>query len=52
MRTKYKNSFFKIWKERIEKHIYKMTELNLDDLPDEPYRIWFEETNYNPKDIA
>lgn len=54
MRTSTRESHFIIWKNRIEKHIqthfdYKIT---LDDFPDEPYRMWFEESNAYPKEIS
>ena len=53
-RTSTRESHFTIWKSRIEKHV--QTQLNLDitldDLPDECYRIWFDETHLTPKEIA
>ena len=53
-RTSYRDSHFQIWKNRIEEHV--QTQLNmditLDDLPDECYRMWFDETHFTPKEIA
>jgi len=33
---------FNIWVNQIEKHINKVLDINLDDLPDNTYRIDFE----------
>jgi len=53
-RSSYRESHFQIFKNRIEKHV--QTQLNnnitLDELPDECYRIWFDETRFTPKEIA
>lgn len=48
MRNSFTNSQFVIWKKRIESHVG----MELDELPDEPYRFWFEETHMTPKEIA
>lgn len=54
MRTSYRDSHFQIWKNRIEQHVQTQltSEITLDDLPDECYRIWFDETHFTPKDVA
>ena len=48
MRSSFRESHFQIWKHRIEQHVG----WDLEDLPDETYRIWFENTNLTPKDVA
>ena len=48
MRTSHRESHFWIWKKRIENHVG----LFLDDLPDEPYRFLFDETDLRPKEVA
>lgn len=48
MRDSYKESHFRIWKMRIENHVG----IKLDEIPDEPYRYWFEETHLTPKEIS
>ena len=54
MRSSMRDSHFVIWKNRIEKHFQKMAsmEIPLTDIPDEPYRIWFDETNFTPREVA
>ena len=53
MRNSYSDSHFQIWKNRIEVHIKKvLDDVLLDDLPDEPYRIWFEETHMTPLEVS
>ena len=54
MRTSMRDSHFFIWKDRVEHHFQNMINMNipLTDIPDEPYRIWFDETNFTPKQIA
>ena len=53
-RSSFRESHFQIWKNRIENHV--QTQLNLDvpleDLPDECYRMWFDETDFTPSEIA
>ena len=53
-RTSNRESHFQIWKNRIEQHVQTLLNNNitLDDLPDECYRMWFDETHFTPKDIA
>jgi hypothetical protein len=53
-RTSHRESHFKIWKGRVEKHVQTILNMNisLDDLPDEDYRVWFDQTNTSPKDVA
>ena len=53
-RSSFRESHFQIWKNRIEKHVQNELDLNLtlDDLPDECYRMWFDETHFTPKEIA
>lgn len=51
-RTSFRDSHFYIWKQRIDNFIFDELYLHLDDLPDEPYRIWFEETDLTPKEAA
>lgn len=48
MRNSFRESHFKIWKMRIDKHVQNSINMSIDDLPDEPYRIWFEDTNMTP----
>lgn len=48
MRISTRDSHFHIWKSRVQNHVG----CELDDLPDEPYRIWFEETNFTPLEVA
>ena len=48
MRDSYRESHFQIWKQRIESHVG----IKLDEIPDEPYRYWFEETHMTPKEIS
>jgi len=48
MRDSFRESHFLIWKQRIENHVG----MNLDEIPDEPYRYWFEETHMTPKEIS
>ena len=48
MRDSYKESHFQIWKQRVQNHVGS----ELDELPDEPYRYWFEETHMSPKEIS
>lgn len=54
MRNSCRNSHFLIWKYRIEKHMQNITQfyITLDDIPDEPYRIWFEDTHWTPYEVA
>jgi len=52
MRDSFRNSHFFIWKNRIQNHILKECDFCLDDLPDEPYRVWFEETHMSPKEVS
>ena len=53
-RTSLRESHFKIWKTRIEHHVQDQLDfcITLDDLPDECYRMWFDETHFTPKEIA
>ena len=48
MRTQFRESHFQIWKQRIENHIG----IKLDELPDETYRIWFEESSLSPYEAS
>ena len=48
MRDSFRESHFLIWKQRIENHVG----MNLDEIPDEPYRYWFEETHKTPLEIS
>jgi len=48
MRNSFRDTHFKIWKSRVEQYVG----FSLDDLPDEPYRIWFEETSFSPTEVA
>ena len=48
MRDSYRESHFQIWKQRIENHVG----IKLDEIPDESYRYWFEETHMTPKEIS
>ena len=48
MRDSYRETHFQIWKQRIENHVG----IKLDNIPDEPYRFWFEETHMTPKEIS
>ena len=48
MRTQFRESHFLIWKQRIENHVG----INLDELPDESYRAWFEESSLTPSEAA
>ena len=54
MRSSTRDSHFDIWKKRIEQHVQNQlgSEITLDDLPDECYRIWFDETHFTPKHVA
>ena len=54
MRTSQRESHFQIWKNRIEQHVQYYLDMNitLDELPDENYRIWFNETNFTPKQVG
>jgi len=48
MRDSYRESHFQIWKQRIENHVG----IKLDEITDEPYRYWFEETHMTPIEIS
>lgn len=54
MRDSKRDSHFFIWKSRVEKHMQRCldTDMTLDDLPDEMYRIWFDETDFTPKEVG
>ena len=54
MRNSYRDSHFNIWKNRIEKNIQNKLpfHITLDSIPDEPYRVWFEETHWTPNEVA
>jgi len=52
MRTSTRDTHFQIWKERINNHVIKHIDLTVDDLPDQPYRIYFEETDMTPLELA
>ena len=54
MRTSFRDSHFVIWKNRVEYHLQKFLNIAipLDDLPDEAYRIWFDETSFTPKQVG
>ena len=53
-RNSFRESHFHIWKWRVQHHVQNNldVEIKLDDLPDESYRIWFEETCFTPKEVA
>ena len=53
-RTSFRESHFQIWKSRIQHHVQTQLQLNitLDELPDEMYRLWFDETSMTPTDVA
>ena len=51
-RTSFTNSQFKIWKERINNYVYNKISHHLDDLPDQPYRLWFEEGFLKPSHVS
>ena len=53
-RSSFRESHFNIWKSRIETHVQNNLKLKitLDDLPDECYRVWFDETHFTPKQVA
>lgn len=53
MRNSYRESHFTIWKSRIEKHIQNVfPNIQLKDLPDEPYRDWFEDSPMTPHEVS
>lgn len=46
------DNHFYIWKGRIEQHVLKEINYLLDDLPDQPYRYWFEQGYLTPKQVS
>ena len=42
-RTSFTENHFQIWKNRINNYVYQRIGWNLDDLPDQPYRLWFDD---------
>lgn len=53
MRNSYRESHFTIWKNRIEIHLQNvLPNIKLDDLPDEPYRNWFEDSPMTPYQVS
>lgn len=45
------NNHFNIWKKRINNYVYNEIGYNLDDLPDESYRKWFDEGILKPSNV-
>lgn len=45
---------FEEWKLRIERIVSREFEMTiyLDELPDQPYRIWYDTKIYTPEDVA
>jgi hypothetical protein len=50
-RKSLKEHHFKRWKQRINIYVLNHIGFELDELPDMPYRHWFEKSNLKPKDI-
>ncbi len=51
-RTSFTNSQFSVWKQRIDNYVYNKIGHHLDDLPDQPYRLWFEEGFLKPSHVS
>ena len=51
-RKSFKESHFKRWKQRINNYVINEIGIHIDDLPDLPYRFFFEKSYLKPKDIS
>ena len=51
-RTSFTNNHFQVWKNRIDNYVYNKIGWNLDDLPDQPYRQWFEDGYLKPHNVV
>ena len=43
---------FNSWKNKLNEIVYSHIKVNLDDLPDQNYRIWFDMDVLNPKELS
>ena len=43
---------FDQWKERINEYVKSEIKLDVDELPDMPYRIWYDNNNLTPKEVS
>ena len=51
-RTSFTDSQFIVWKQRIDNYVYNIIGQHLDNLPDQPYRAWFEQGFLKPSHIS
>ena len=51
-RTSFTDSQFTVWKQRIDNYVFDRIGHHLDDLPDQPYRSWFEQGFLKPLHIS
>ena len=51
-RTSFTENHFQTWKNRINTYVYQKIGWNLDDLPDQPYRLWFDDGYLKPSQVA
>ena len=43
---------FEEWKEQINTFVKSEIKLDVDELPDMPYRVWYDNDNLTPKEVS
>lgn len=43
---------FEEWKEQINTFVKSEINLDVDELPDMPYRLWYDNNNLTPKEVS